>query len=729
MSLQSSYPADRLAVMKSRIRGPFDNPPTKSVGVHIENDHFRAITNECIEEINVEDKDEGKATITLIEVKSGYSFDWNKDGEWKGILNTKGRKINIAEGWGNIIERTFTGYIDSWVKDESSTDTTRYTITCTNKSLDLKNTDTNAQSLSEGSSPLDAATNILQDANNQAGGQIPYNVDRTKPSVIGGDQLLIKKWNQIANYPNNIDDYPSSISTLPQYNYIVAPEMWTNKLLVYDYARNKKVTDHPFANFLHDGGDITDTKVLTNPYTSDPQLGSKVFMFGKVVSRQNDNLYDLTASLLDFGTRTTDIFTFDYPFFNTVNRRVVKACLGKDGNIYYTGGNNVIYKCKVDYAKRIITTEKLIDLKEITGVDIPSDTYFDHDLFGIFQGSIEVLYQKGNKYQIATIDIRSGKVAQTVESALEFNIPATGVSVYKNSFYFGGFFIVAVQFIKSTENNFNETEIKYIVIDGQDGRSKIVNLEGFKFKTSSKEDYPRRFVLMNDTLLLKPVRTYPTSNKTYTLYTHKIELFDGGYTNNEPDNIWSDPNGAGTYEPPQPINYTVPANQNSWDMLKKTTGDAGAVVHTDTALGETRVFYPQIKSIPTYIFETHVDIIEMSEQQINDVYNSAEIFYGSGSNSGVVHYGKGGNVFKRLSPSLTQAQAIELAKLIVTPEFRSVIKIRTRAVVGLKRFDTVYIANSEDKVLFRGIIKALKTEHSQTNYYWAEYEIMGHIPE
>lgn len=677
----SMFTQEQLDIVKSRIRTPDLNPPYMRVEIQLDDGSWIKIQPPFLQSVS-KNNGFGKIGRAVFTIKSdGVRYNYLK-GIWQGILNKRGRNVKVYEGWGNFIVLTFSGKIAKWDMGASGEEDILINITCLNQLEELKQKKTVGREYID--SRLDEVMgDLARDASIETNTSIaPYTTEEPDPAL--------EPW-----YTGNsiTDTYraTSDFTYLNKYRYILT--LQENRIKVYNLDRNRMEEEfygfQDFQTHPWEDGNSNDKAYCWAVNKFD----GKAFTVGRTYSR-----WEWLSGIAQYGWRdyhVTKVTMWDF------DKRVVRnfsqvgavwqkprnAVYGYDGNLYVLFENKTIYRGIVDYDKHEVTWELLATVPEIQYIN----GSLKADIFQITNGTISIFYLKQDGgYVLKSLDLQYLEFDEPVEST-NYN-----PQEYDRSFYNG--FIITLQ-------GYQSDGLHYTVFNPMTGETKHTVIQ--RVPNEGQYSYSKNIILDNRFFYAIPVSTtsdYISDKKTYTVFYHRVNF-----------------NGSDGEQQ----TYKVSNERPVLSALTDATADAGMELYADNETGEIKIEYPTVKEIPDYSFLSSLDVTALSHKAAEDAIDRVIIYFGIGSNSGVIDLGTGNNIYKRIAHNLNHQQAYTLATRLLSKNGQSIAEIAGRSIPNLSVGKTVDLNDGRMIGYFKGVIIEEDTVNTLQDGFVSKWKVLG----
>jgi hypothetical protein len=699
-----------LNIIRSDIRTD-ETRPYKLVRVRINNNNWVEIREPDLISLEVDTAHDqiGRCTFVIHSKNGKYNFR-EPSGQYSNALN-KGRKIEITEGWGNFRRKTFVGYIQKVEMETDGESGVKITVTAFTQLSQLKNITTTAATYAENVNLDKVLDDVLKDVNETLTEPIdydiaPYTLKEYNPADFA------QKWEKFLNIDtpydltiNREDSYTditrtyNSITTDRSKNLIIlnvyggsvstsSSRQYRFRLLIIDLKYN--IVYYPnfvSENYRHAGPAIVSDYGMVMAFGSLTQ--SRVNTYG-YYNRIGSNF-----TVYDLNKRTVSEYDMTNKVPTGVNQQIGTYSLGVDGNIYILTLGQDIIRLKVDHLKKKVTKEYLGTLDYITMSDWTelfynwAWKYIGHsdmkrvyaDVFCISPDTVTVIYLRDGAaggLSFKDYDVKKGKL----ELIQEGDIGGYHPIKYLRTFY-TGYMLTVVDNRDYMVSNILTHQAERIVMEAQSG----------------EWVYHDRYFYRIPTLI--------ENGKSKIIYRHRVIT-----TSAKIDDL---------FEPVPPV-YALPS-QEALPVLSNVLTDTGMIIQDDFETGKTSFSYPTIKEYEDYAFISK-EVTELIFKTNDDDFDTVEITYGYGSNTGKITVGEGNKILRVYRPYLNRNHAYTLADRMLNTNHSGILEITGRAIPNLGVGKTISILDPKMVRIFKGICIKYSTTNDESGY-WGKWTLLG----
>ena len=706
----SMFNQAELDIIRNSIRTD-ETRPYKLVRVRINNNNWVEIKEPDLLSVEVDTAHDQIGRCTFVIYSKNYKYNFREpSGQYSNTLN-KGRKIEVTEGWGNFRRKTFVGYIQKVEMETDGESGVKITVTAFTQLSQLKNTTTTAATYDENVNLDKVLDNIIKDVNETLTEPIdydiaPYTLKEYNPADFA------QKWEKFLNidtpYDFRIDDGSydftrsySCITTDRSKNLIILNIYGGSvstygirqhffRLLIIDLKYNIVYRpDFVNTSYRHAGPAIVSDYGMVMAFGSLMQSGGGSSLY-QVYNRIGSNF-----TVYDLDKRTISEYSMTNKVPSGVNQQIGTYSLGVDGNIYILTLEQDIIRLKVDHLKKEVTKEYLGTLDYIILSDWTKDFYSwaweykGHsdmkrvyaDVFCISPDTLTVIYLRDGAaggLSVKDYDIKNGKL----ELIQEGDIGGYHPIKYLRTFY-TGYMLTAVDNKDYMVSNILTHQAEKITMEAQSG----------------EWVYHDRYFYRIPTLI--------ENGKSKIIYRHRVIT-----TSTKIDDL---------YEPVPPV-YALPS-QEALPVLSNILDDTGMIIQDDFETGKTSFVYPTVKEDEDYAFISK-EVTELAFKTNDDDFDTVEITYGYGSNTGKITLGQGNKILRVYRPYLNRNHAYTLADRMLNTNHSGILEITGRAIPNLGVGKTISILDPKMVRIYKGVCIRYSTTNDESGY-WGKWTLLG----
>lgn len=630
----------------------------------------------------------GKLDITVYVPDDG-SYDFTQPGLWQGVLNRSGRRITFEitfPGASHTVDQ-FDGYIEKAEKEAKGGQRTLIHVYALNKGMYLKKEKTQPIPKDKEEESL---VEILPEFLNYN-----YNNYIFEPYIPDPGQFKIanEKWRYYFTFPSNLIYKTYYENDRGYYGYKVYSKLTTcmipntpylvinngyrfasgnndisydddyvmHKLTIYNMATGIEFpVNFVPKNYYHKEHYILchPTKKMIGCFM--PLYSRRTFFpDGKDSPRYTWGglrIYDLTNRTIIYLERDDDIFK-DNPS-EPDDYKLATATWGVDGNIYYISKNKRIWKGEPNFKKKKIKWYRIGKLDDLL-VD-REGLLESAEIFNRQKDILEIIYLKENGPDAYTYEI-AVYYQGNYDNSPDERIPITGfVGGGPFKCFYDGYYIMVL------------TNSTYVVVNQATGEANPVFIDRDRLPSDKITSNGGRIEYMNRTFFLFPAAKNETSDQYHVYYSN----LKTNFTTEELEEM--------------PSRIEISEERSKKEVLDEITENTDYSYYVDNVDGKLRIFFPNPKPEPDFVFEDGVNMLSLSVQRLEEI-SGVEVLYGSGENSQYFAVGEEPFTRVKLHPSTTLADAVEFAMRFMSRVASYEGTIETLLIPELNVNDTILI--------------------------------------
>lgn len=704
----SMFNQAELDIIRNSIRTD-ETRPYKLVRVRINNNNWVEIKEPDLISVEIDTAHDqiGRCTFVIYSKNHKYNFR-EPSGQYSNALN-RGRKIEVTEGWGNFRRKTFVGYIQKVEMETDGESGVRITVTAFTQLYQLKNTTTTAAVYNENVNLDKVLDDVLKDVNQSLADPIdydiaPYTLKQYNPADFA------QKWEKFLNIDTPYDltieaesyDFTRSYSciTTNRSKNLIILNVYGGSTLTYsarEHLFRLLIIDLKY-NIVYSPNFVNENYRHAGPaIVSDHGM---VMAFGSLVQSRGDyqQVYNRIGSnftVYNLDKRTVSEYDMINKVPSGVNQQIGTYSLGVDGNIYILTLEQNIIRLKVDHLKKKVTKEYLGTIDYIIMSDWTKRfynwawEYKGHsdmkrvygDVFCISPDTVTVIYLKdgavgGLSYK--DYDVKNGKL----ELIQEDDIGGYHPIKYLRTFY-TGYMLTVVDNRDYMVSNLATHMAERIVMEAMDG----------------EWVYHDRYFYR--------IPTFIENGKSRIIYRHRV--------------LTTSSKISDLFEPVPPV-YALPS-QEALPVLSNILDDTGMIIQDDFETGKTSFSYPTVKEYEDYAF-IGKEVTQLAFKTNDNDFDTVEITYGYGDNTGKITLGQGNKILKVYRPYLSRNHAYTLADRMLNSNHSGVLEITARAIPNLGVGKTISVLDSKMVRIFKGICIKYSTTNDESGY-WGKWTLLG----